>query len=137
MSVNQGVVICRGKAEDLAEVKRLADANRKDLGFVLSATIREGLANERCFVARERLSGKVIGFVHFRHRRDGRTKLYQICVNGEVRRSGYGAALIETLATSARCQGMTEILLVCPDDSGANGFYERLGFLATALRSEE
>src|ERR1035441_8765410 len=134
MSANQDFVICRGTAEDLAEIKRLADANKKDLGFVLGATILDGLANERCFVARERLSGKVIGFVHFRHRRDGKTKLYQICVDCEFRRSGCGAALVETLATSARYKGIAEILLVCPDDSCANGFYERLGFVATALR---
>lgn len=74
------------------------------------------------------LSTRIVGFLHFRHRKDRVTKIYQICVDTRYRRHHYGSLLIRSVENLARDRKQLSICLACPQDLEANSFYERLGF---------
>ena len=114
------------REEDLASVKMLADANKTELGFVLLPALREAVAEGRLLTTV--LNKTIIGFLHFRHRKDRVTKIYQVCVDHRYRRRHHGAQLVRALDHLARARRQLSICLACPRDLGANSFYERLGF---------
>ncbi len=73
--MKSGVIVRKAQAEDLDAVKALADANRASLGFVLRPALADGIEAGWLLVAER--GGRVIGFVHYRHRKDARTTIYQ------------------------------------------------------------
>jgi len=111
---------------DLDAVKKIADAHKYELGFVLRPALANSIDRGELFVA-ENAAG-VIGFVDFHHRRDEQTTLYHIVVEPDHRVRGIGHALVEALIADAREQGKSVIQLKCPQDLSANAFYQRLGF---------
>lgn len=111
---------------DLARVKRLADAHRHELGFVLLPSLREQIERQEMLVA---IKGEeVIGFVDYHRRRDGQITLYHIAVEAGARRQGVGRALLDALQAEARRTDSARIALKCPADLPANHFYGRYGF---------
>lgn len=121
----------KAQAEDLDAVKALADANKASLGFVLRSALAAGIQRDWLLVAER--AGQVIGFVHYRHRQDSRTTLYEICVDEASRRNGVGRSLVQALAVESQSLGKACIWLKCPADLPANEFYGRLGFVLTAV----
>jgi len=110
---------------DLDTVKILADANRADIGFVLRPALAASIARGWLYVAL--LSDVLVGFVHFRVRRDGWTTIYEICTNATVRRQGVGGALLAAVYDAGAAQGRHGVQLKCPVGSSANLFYSAMG----------
>jgi len=107
---------------DLDAIKRIADANKDTLGFVLRPALAENIARQWVLVAEE--GSRILGFCNFRHRRDGQTTIYEICVSKDERGCGIGRAMIEALVKE--CHSC--IRLKAMQGTAANGFYQHLGF---------
>lgn len=118
-------VVLAGEAH-LDQIKRLADSNRKSLGFVTTQAFLLGIQKQWLLVALQ--EEKLVGFVHYRHRRDRQTTVYEICVDKDLRQQGIGQRLLEALLDEAKRAGQDRIFLKCPFDLGANAFYEAVGF---------
>ena len=112
--------------KDLRALKLLADRHKLELGFVLAPALQEGITNGQVYIIKR--SSQVLAFVHFRHRRDAVTKIYQICVDCSAQRKGLGMAMLEAVRKDALQRGQVEITLMCPTDLLAKGFYKRMGF---------
>lgn len=126
MHQHESVAIIRPAVlADLDTIKTLADANRADIGFVLRPALAASIASSCLYVAM-RLD-LLVGFVHFRMRRDGWTTIYEICTNTTVRRQGVGSALLTTVYDVGAAQGQHGVQLKCPAGSSANLFYSALG----------
>lgn len=119
------------KAKDLKAVKRLADNCRYELGFVRAAALEEAISERRLLVALN--SSSIIGFVHFRCCRDGHATIYEIAVSPEWRGRGVGKALVKAVTEEAQSKGCSTLLLKCPIDLPANGFYARLAFVRVGI----
>lgn len=117
---------------DLDSIKAIADRHKVELGFVRRPTLALALAGNEVLVAE--VDGEVVGFVHYHHRRDQQTTLYNIVVTRDYRQRGIGAALLATLCGEARTHHKDHIILKCPSELDANGFYADLGY--SLLRTE-
>ena len=113
---------------DIEPIKTMADLHRRELGFVLRPALADAIERKWILLARIRASGEPAGFVHFRHRRDLYTKIYQICVVPPYRRQGVATELLAALKRSARKAGQVRLTLQCPEDLPANSFYKDTGF---------
>jgi len=111
---------------DVPSIKSMLDEHRAEFGFIPRMALVEGVAKGWVLVAKS--YGTVLGFVRFRHRRDGITSLYEILVAPPVRRQGVGSRLILALVDNALRLGQHEVVLKCPVESYANDFYSVLGF---------
>ena len=131
MGVDQ-VRVRKARVEDLDAVKALADANKSSLGFVLRPALAAGIQGDWLLVAER--AGQVIGFVHYRHRQDSQTTLYEICVDEASRRSGVGRSLVQALTIESQALGKACIRLKAPTSLPANDFYRCLGFVLTDVQ---
>lgn len=119
--------------DDLDVVKRLFDANKTALGFVLRPSLIESIQRAELLVAYR--DADFVGTVHYHHRRDGQTTLYHIAVNTTSRAAGVGRALVVALQQECILRGMHSIVLKCPQELPANQFYARVGF--SHIRTDE
>ena len=101
------------KATTTDNAKRLADAHRKQIGFVMRPALQAAI--ERGELLEAVIDDAVIGFAHFHVRRDGWTTLYEIVSTS----AGGGRALLSALPRPLR--------LKCPVDNHSNGLYEHMG----------
>lgn len=124
--------IRKAQLGDLEAVKRLFDKHRAELGFVLRPALIKSIEGAEILVAVQ--ASRVVGCVHYHHRRDGRTTLYHIAVEEHRRRTGVGAALIRALRDECDVRSASSIALKCPIELAANQFYKQLGFCL--LRTE-
>ena len=120
--------ISRARLTDIGQLKKLADRHKRELSFVFRAALLEGIRNRYVYIAKQCRSSRVVGFVHFRHKKDKTTKIYQICVEHSARNTRVGTSLLDTLRKEAIRLGNTSINLKCPADLPANLFYTRYGF---------
>jgi ribosomal protein S18 acetylase RimI-like enzyme len=118
-------------AEDLDSIKALADANKSSLGFVLRPALAAGIQRGWLLVAEH--AGHVIGFLHYRHRQDSQTTLYEICVDKAWRGNGVGRSLVQALAAESEAMGKVRIRLKAPTDLPANVFYRQVGFILAGV----
>lgn len=116
-------IIKASTLKDLDDIKLLADESRQELGFVLKPALRESIRNRSLYVVKRSASSPVVGFVHFRNRKDRVTKIYQICIDRCVRRLGFGSKLIKAVLKQAAVIGQIKVALQCPEDLPANYFY--------------
>ena len=119
-------VVCHATIDDLDAIKQIADAHRRELGFVRRPTLLAAINRQEIFVAKR--NEQIIGFVEYHHRRDNQTTLYNIVVKADYRTQGVGRALVEALAIESRGRGKAFILLKCPIDLPSNQFYKTLQF---------
>jgi N-acetylglutamate synthase-like GNAT family acetyltransferase len=119
-------IIRKATTKDLTEIKNIADAYRKELGFVLRPAITRSITNNEVFIAE--IEERIKGFIEYHHRQDNQTTLYNIAVSEENIGKGIGRALIETLYHEAEILGKLFILLKCPIDLPSINFYKHLGF---------
>lgn len=103
---------------DLGWVKVMADAHRKEIGFVLLPSLVEAQAHGELLV----LNGGG-GFCRYHQRRDGWHTIYEIVSTV----GGGGRALLEAVGRPLR--------LKCPVGLPANGFYAHMG--GTLARVED
>jgi N-acetylglutamate synthase-like GNAT family acetyltransferase len=119
--------INEARSADLDKIKSLCDSHRPELGFVMRPSLALAIDRREIFIACDNTQ-RLVGFVHFRHRRDQQTTLYHIAVDPNYRLHGIGTRLIEGLEKSSLDAGKTFILLKCPVTLSSNKFYERVGF---------
>jgi ribosomal protein S18 acetylase RimI-like enzyme len=127
---HSSIAIRQAELRDLAAVKQMADANTNSLGFVPRPALAAGIARGWLLVAEcvTEGAGEIVGFVHYRHRQDLQTTLYEICVARYHRRRGIGIALVSALAAEAASLGKTHVRLKAPTEIAANNFYRAVGF---------
>jgi N-acetylglutamate synthase-like GNAT family acetyltransferase len=113
--------------DDLNAIKRIADANRSSLGFVLRPALQAGIGRGWMFIA-ENDQRSVIGFVHYHHRHDLQTTLYELCVENTWREKGVGRMLVNLLILESRNIGKKTVRLKAPIDLPSNQFYQKIGF---------
>ena len=87
------IYIRKAHLGDLDNIKALADDNKDALGFILRPALQTAIERGWVLVA-EDARQKLIGFVHYRHRHDFQTTLYDICVVQSWRGNGVGQLLI-------------------------------------------
>jgi N-acetylglutamate synthase-like GNAT family acetyltransferase len=104
----------------------MANAHRRELGFVRTVTLAASIHEKEILVAEN--DGQIVGFVHYHHRRDKQTTLYNIVVSPQKRMRGIGKRLVNALAKESRSLDKRWIVLKCPEDLLANKFYHRIGF---------
>ena len=121
------------RAEDVVDVKRLADSNRHALGFVLQRRLHQYLERGELLVAEH--DGRIVAFVSFHCRRDGWTTIHELCVEEGFRQQGIGRALVQAVQNQALRAHHQGIRLKCPVELPANGFYARIGFSRVAIES--
>ena len=119
-------VVRKATELDLDPIKTVADAHRRELGFVRRPALLEAIKHEEVFVAQQ--GRQVVGFVYYHHRRDGQTTLYDVAILPACRSVGIGRALIDAVVAETGALGKEALVLRCPVDLPANGFYARLGF---------
>jgi len=102
------------RVEDIDAIKAIADANRKDLGFVLWSALLAGIERNEVHVAD---GGSILGFVHWHLRRDGWVTIYEIAT--AMPGKGIGTMLLHSVPKPLQ--------LKCPEGAMANGFYRRMG----------
>jgi ribosomal protein S18 acetylase RimI-like enzyme len=113
--------------DELSGIKRLAGAHRTELGWVRETALRASMEKGELWCVRA-VSGEILGFVQFHHRRDGITKIYAVCVVPVARKKGVGRMLISLVKEEARKAGQHAVSLKAPEDLRANDFYPRVGF---------
>lgn len=124
-----GTSVRKATSDDLAAIKIIADSNKTALGFVTKPALLVGISRGWLLVAEN--ESRIIGFVHYRHRRDGQTTVYEICVDQQFRGQGVGHLLIRSLIQEAQLCICLKAVVGLP----ANGFYEHLGF--ELIRTEQ
>ncbi len=129
MTSGNNINIRRANLADIDAIKQLADAHRRELGFVRQPSLLESIGRQELFVAQN--DDGVVGFIEFHHRRDSQTTLYNIVVSANYRRKNIGRLLMKNLEADAVKQNKSVILLKCPEELLANSFYQRLGYTLT------
>lgn len=128
------MIIRKGNSNDITLCKRLADANREALGFVMRAKFED--AAKAGFLLVAETDQNIVGFVIYRHRQqDKQTTLYDLCVAESWRRRGIARSLLMTLKAEASQRQRTCIKLKCPVGLEANDFYERVGFAQIGIQT--
>jgi N-acetylglutamate synthase-like GNAT family acetyltransferase len=118
---------------DLEGIKRLADAHKSELGFIVRSALQRSIESEELLVAEA--DSELLGFIQYRHRKDEQTTLYNVAVAPQRRGNGVGRALVLALATEAQKKAKQLILLKCPTELRANAFYQRYGFELAATET--
>ena len=119
--------IRKGAPSDVDAIKTIADAHRRELGFVLRPALVKSIDRAEVLVC-EKMDRGLIGFIEYHHRRDRQTTVYHIVVVSSHRRKGVGKALIDAMHSEALALGKQAIRLKCPIGLVAHDFYDRLGF---------
>lgn len=125
--IKLGYVIQKASHEDIPAIKALADMHKGEIGFVTRPALIESVERGEILIAAD-TSIEVVGFVHYRHRRDTQTTLYHIVVHQAYQRKGVGRNLVAALRHEADAKGKSVIVLKCPSELPANAFYQSCGF---------
>jgi len=80
-------------------------------------------------------NSKITGFINYHHRKDEQTTLYEICVDKNYRGRGQGKILFNYLVNEVKSCDKKIILLKCPVDGIAHGFYFKAGFTIKTTRT--
>ncbi len=125
----QPVTIRLARPEDVDGAKRVADRHREELGFVILPALRAAQQKGWLLVAVK--DETVIGFAHFRIRKDKNATLYEIVVDKPYRQQKIGKRLVQRLTWLVNVAGGEHVRLKCPQSLSANRFYEQLQFKRT------
>lgn len=126
------ILIRKASLEDTSAIKEIADQNKEILGFIRQGILQQNI--ERGWILVASCEGIIVGFASYRHCKDGRTVLYNICVKQERRREGIGKLLLQELEREALFLGKEKLLLKCPEGVEANHFYPKLGYVLLGLQ---
>ncbi len=127
ISGDSAIAIRKATLGDIDRLKELADAHRRELGFVRRQALVGAIGRAEVLVAHGPQTA--VGFLVYHHRRDGHTTIYEVVIEAPHRGRGMGRALLEALRLEARSRGQCAIRAKCPRDLAANGFYHHLGYL--------
>lgn len=105
--------------EDIDAIKKIADKNSQQIGFVLRPALEENCKKGNLLVAEA--IGEILGFCNYNTRKKDNTNvIYEVCVDYKYRGNGIGKKLIDNIERP--------ILLKCPVDNESNNFYSAYGF---------
>lgn len=105
--------------EDIDAIKKIADKNSQQIGFVLRPALEENCKKGNLLVAEA--IGEILGFCNYNTRKKDNTNvIYEVCVDYKYRGNGIGKKLIDNIERP--------ILLKCPVDNESNNFYGAYGF---------
>jgi N-acetylglutamate synthase-like GNAT family acetyltransferase len=121
------IIIRKAQVSDLNSIKSLVDQHKKELGFVIRPALQRSTESNEIDIAVDNNS-QLIGFVHYRHRKDGQTTLYNIVVDSNWRRLGIASRLVQSLEKECKIKQQGKIFLKCPQELAANTFYTNYGF---------
>ena len=130
-----------GYAQDIASSgsMSLEDARTKSAAD-FARLLPDGLAteNERFWTAYDAETGAEVGmiWVHYEARSEGLTAFgYDFQVHEQLRRHGYGRAIMTATEDQLRDQGVVSVgLNVFGDNLGARSLYEQMGFEVTSVQ---
>lgn len=122
---NELLEVRKATRYDIDSIKKIADAHRDELGFVLRPALLASI--DRGEVTVVQVADNLVGFMEYHHRQDEQTTLYHILVIPSMRGKGIGRLLIETLTKEATESGHSVVKLKCPANLPANRFYEHIG----------
>lgn len=109
----------------IAQIIKLADANRKTLGFIPAGAIKERCQNGNAFVCMQ--EDKLVGYILFASlKRKYIVKIIHFCISKECRRGNLGLTLFQEFKKIIKNSYYIE--LSCRDDYKINSFWHRLGF---------
>lgn len=120
-------LICEATLEDIDGIKKIADKNANEIGFVLRPALEEHCKKGSLLVAKDK--DKIIGFCNYNKRNDGVNIIYEICNDFKYRGNGIAKAMIEKLERP--------IQLKCPIDNESNNFYKHYGFNLVEIEDEK
>jgi ribosomal protein S18 acetylase RimI-like enzyme len=117
-----------GQGEVADPVAALAQARAE-----IEAEIEAAVQARELFWAAQNAEGATVGWLWVKHSVEGLPPsaafLYQILVKAEVRRAGYGSAMLAALEEALAAGGWSELRLNVWDANQAGGrLYERAGF---------
>lgn len=112
-------IIRLASESDIPEVKKIADANKRYLGFTKRVILGVSILKTELHVAV--LEKHIVGFIRWHKRRDDWTTVYELCVGEACRKQGVGKKLMDVI-------GNGPAKLKCHSNNPAIQFYKRLGF---------
>ncbi len=113
------IFIRSAREKDILAIKKIADANKRYLGFTKRVILGGSIAKAELHVAVTRRH--VVGFIRWHKRRDGWTTVYELCVDELYHSHGAGRKLMGVI-------GDGPAKLKCHSDNPAIQFYNHLGF---------
>lgn len=120
------LVIRWARLNDIDKIKHLADAYKRELGFVLRPALVRSIEEEELIVVI--VDQEIIGFIQYHHRQDLQTTLHNLLIKIDYRGKGIGKQLMQTLENEAISHHKQVLSLKCPEDLPANDFYAHLGY---------
>ena len=103
---------------DLAAIKKIGNQYKSELGYVMYPALREAIARYELYVAF--VGAEIVGFIHFRTRRDGWRTVYELATHRDWQKRGIGRMLLSAVPAPVR-------LKCTVDNVAANDFYEATG----------
>jgi GNAT superfamily N-acetyltransferase len=110
----------------------LAKKNSEAVSFLPRPKVEAYAADGRLLVAAE--NGEPCGFLIHGPLR-GQLRIYQTCVEYDVRRRDHGLALVGELERRAVLAGCSAVRLWCADDLEAQAFWRAAGFVPAGRRA--
>lgn len=126
MCGNSDLMIRPAIAEDIRQIKTLADAHRYELGFLRRPSLLGAIDRSELIVAQ--ICADIVGFVEYHNRRDQQTTLYNLVVHQDHRNRGIARYLVNAVELDAQTNNKSWVQLKCPEDLVANDFYKNLGY---------
>ena len=121
------ITLRKASLDDIDKIKSLVDKHKTELGFIIRPALINSIKGDELIVAVDP-ADDVVGLVHYRHRKDRQTTLYNIVVRSDYRRHAIGSTLVDCLKHEAHSRGQYFISLKCPTTLSANEFYKALNF---------
>lgn len=105
--------------EDIPQIGKIAQQNKKFIGFVMNVALAESVKKESLYVYTK--DNEVVGFVHYHKRLDGWTTLHEIAVAKSHQGQGIGKELLNVPPEPIRLKTTFDNLV-------AIALYEKYGF---------
>lgn len=102
---------------DLPQIKTIANQYKNELGYVMYPALRESIQRKNLIVAF--FGNRVVGFVNYRARKDGKQTIYEIAAHKHFTGQHIGQGLL--------CAVPKPLQLKCTVDNPANDFYAKMG----------
>lgn len=112
-------------------IDKLQKANAEALSFYPRVVFEREERNGRLFLGL--LNGQPCGYIYAGSGAGGNVRCHQVCIEYDVRRRLYGAALVVALEDYAAERGAMEITLRCGFDLDANSFWNALGYVCIGV----
>ncbi len=114
---------------DLTFIDYLQKKNATELSFYPLSILEREIENSRVLLAL--VNNQHAGYLFHgsvKAPKDGRLRIFQACIEYDLRGQWYGAGLVKTLEDLAKIKSVQGISLRCGSDIAANSFWKLMGF---------